>query len=282
VRPGVALEIQILPPWWATWWFTTSYVTIILLLILSSYVYRLRQTAKQFNIRLEERVSERTRLARELHDTLLQTIQSSKMLADDALDETTDFPGMQLAMRRLSNWLGQATDEGRAALNSLRNSSAHTNDLLDALQRLAQEFETHSSIQIGFEVVGAISEMNPVSSEEVYRIACEGMRNAFLHSGGSRIDVELRYAKDFMLLVSDNGGGISQGVAEVGKAGHFGIRGMRERASRIGGEFSLVTSATSGTQITLRIPGRLIFKNAQPAMSTRLAKLRALFGRIQR
>lgn len=281
-EPGATLRIQILPPWWATWWFTTSYVTIILLLILSAYVYRLRQTAKQFNIRLEERVSERTRLARELHDTLLQTIQSGKMLADDALDETTDLPGMRLAMKRLSSWLGQATEEGRAALNSLRNSNAHTDDLLDALQRLAQEFETQSPMQIRFEVLGAISEMHPIPSEEVYRIACEAMRNAFLHSGGGQIDVELHYAEDFILLVSDNGRGISQGVAEEGKAGHFGIRGMRERASKIGGEFSLVTSAASGTQMTLRVPGSLIFKRAEPAMSTLFAKLRALLRRIQR
>jgi hypothetical protein len=91
-EPGATLAIQILPPWWATWWFTTSYITIILLLILSAYFYRRRQTAERFNIRLEDRVCERTRLARELHDTLLQTIQSSKMLADDALDEAIDLP----------------------------------------------------------------------------------------------------------------------------------------------------------------------------------------------
>jgi signal transduction histidine kinase/ligand-binding sensor domain-containing protein len=281
-EPGATLEIQILPPWWATWWFTTIYVTIILLLIQWAYVYRLHQTAKQFNIRLEERVSERTRLARELHDTLLQTIQSSKMLIDDALDETTDLSGTRLAMKRLSNWLARATEEGRAVLDSLRNSKAQTNDLLEALQRVVQEFEGRTSMQIRFEVLGAIKEMHPILGEEVYRIACEGLRNAFLHSEGSRIDVELRYAKDFILVVSDNGAGISLGVAEEGKAGHFGIRGMRERASKIGGEFNLTTSATSGTQITLRIPGSLIFKKTEPVVSTRLAKLRALFGRIQR
>ena len=196
-EPGASLDIQMLPPWWATWWFTTGYVTIILLLVLSAYFYRLHQESQQFNIRLEERVSERTRLARELHDTLLQTIQSSKMLADDALEEATDLRGLQQAMRRLSNWLGRATEEGRAALNSLRNSKAPTNDLQDALHRLALEFEGRSLIEIRFKVLGALKEMHPILGEEVYRIACEGIRNAFLHSGGSCIDVEIRYAKDF-------------------------------------------------------------------------------------
>jgi signal transduction histidine kinase/ligand-binding sensor domain-containing protein len=281
-EPGASLDIQMLPPWWATWWFTTGYVTIILLLVLSAYLYRLHQEAQQFNIRLDERVSERTRLARELHDTLLQTIQSSKMLADDALDEATDLRGLQQAMRRLSNWLGRATEEGRAALNSLRNSKAPTNDLQDALHRLALEFEGRSSIEIRFKVLGALKEMHPILGEEVYRIACEGIRNAFLHSGGSCIDVEMRYAKDFILLISDNGGGFPQEVAEQGKEGHFGIRGMKERASRIGGEFGLATSAASGTQITLRIPGSLIFRKTEPVPNTRLARLRAFFGRIER
>jgi ligand-binding sensor domain-containing protein/two-component sensor histidine kinase len=281
-EPGVSLDIEILLPWWGTWWFTAIYLTLILLLILSGYCYRLRQIADQFNVRLEERVSERTRLARELHDTLLQTIQSSKMVADDALDEATDLTAMRLVMKRLSNWLGRATEEGRAVPNSLRDSTAQSDDLLEALKRLAQEFEARSSINIGFAVTGAVKEMHPILSEEVSRIAREAIRNAFLHSGGSRIDVEIRYEEDFILRVSDNGKGLSSEIADGGRQGHFGLRGMRERANRIGGKFSLITSPKSGTQITLRIPGVLIFQRTDPTARTRLTKLRALLGRIKR
>jgi len=281
-EPGASLDIEILPPWWGTWWFTAIYLTSILLLILSAYRYRLRQIALQFSVRLEERVSERTRLARELHDTLLQTIQSSKMVADDALEETTDLTAMRLVLERLSNWLGRATEEGRAALNSLRTPTTEKNDLLEALRRLAREFESRSSVNIEFAVIGAIKEIYPILGEEVYRIACEGIRNAFMHSEGSRIDVEIRYEEDLILRVSDNGKGVSTEIADRGRLGHFGLRGMKERAGRIGGKFSLITSPTSGTQIVLRIPGFIIFQRTDPSARTRLAKLRALLGRIKR
>jgi nitrate/nitrite-specific signal transduction histidine kinase len=101
-------------------------------------------------------------------------------------------------------------------------------------------------------------------------------------AGGSRIDVEIRYEEDLILRVSDNGKGLSSEIADGGRQGHFGLRGMRERANRIGGKFSLITSPKSGTQITLRIPGVLIFQRTDPTARTRLTKLRALLGRIKR
>jgi ligand-binding sensor domain-containing protein/signal transduction histidine kinase len=279
-EPGAALEIEILPPWWETWWFTAIYVTAIFLLGVFGYRYRLHQIAQQFNVRLEERINERTRLARELHDTLLQTIQSSRMVADDALEGSKDFQGMQVAMRRLSNWLGRATEEGRAALNSLRTSSIENADLLEALEEVAK-VETHQPLLVSFNIVGAKREMLAVLTEEIYRIACEGIRNAFMHSGGSRVDVEICYGTDFILRISDNGKGVPQELAERGKQGHFGLKGMKERASRIGAELTLITSPTSGTQITLRVPGKLIFPHADSGSRGGLAWIRSLWQRIR-
>src|SRR5580704_2159338 len=257
-EPGAALRIEILPPWWETWWFTLIYVSILILLLISAYRYRLHQIARQFNLRLEDRVSERTRLAREFHDSFLQTIQASKMLADDALDEATDPAGMRLAITKLSQWLGRATEEGRAALNSLRASVVQRNDLLEALRRTTEECTLLESLKVTFVVTGSEKEMRPLLLEEIYRIGCEAIRNACMHSEAGRVDVELCYGEDFVLRVTDNGKGISPDIVDQGKQGHFGLRGMRERAARIGGNFNLVTSPTSGTQITLRIPGILI------------------------
>jgi ligand-binding sensor domain-containing protein/signal transduction histidine kinase len=277
-EPGAALEIEILPPWWGTWWFRAIYVVLILLLIVSVYLYRLHQTSLEFNVRLRERVNERTRLARELHDTLLQTIQSSKMVADDALSEETSPTAMRMTMKNLSKWLGQATEEGRAALDSLRHGVSEEQDLLDVLRRAAQEFETRSSIKVEVAVIGTIQAMKSPLFEEVCRIACEAIRNACLHSEGSRVSVEIRYGKDLILRVIDNGKGIAPQIAEKGRQGHFGLQGMRERATRIGGEFKLTTS-TSGTQITLQIPGALIFDGAEPGSPNVLARLRGLWNR---
>ncbi len=218
------------------------------------------------DLRLEERVSERTRLARDLHDTLLQTIQASKMVADDALDENSDPEGMLAAMTKLSNWLGLATEEGRAALNSLRISTVQKNDLMESMQKATETFVASNSLKVVFVAIGAPKEMHSLLREEVFRIGCEAIRNACQHSEGDRVDVELGYTEDFVLRVSDNGKGIPPRVADKGKQGHFGLRGMRERAVRIGGKFNLTTSPSSGTEITVRIPGFKIFrKTGAPA-----------------
>ncbi len=258
-EPGASLQLRILPAWWDTWWFRAMYITLILMLIASVYFYRIHQIAHQFSLRLEERVDERTRLARDLHDTLLQTIQSTKLVADDALDEATDFTGMRLAMERLSRWLGQATDEGRAALNSLRKSTVQTTDLVESMKKATEELAGRNSLKIDFAVIGVAKEMDLLLSEEVFLIGREAIRNACLHSGADRVDVELMYTKDFVLRVSDNGKGVPSQFLDDGKPGHFGLRGMKERAARIGGAFGLDSSPASGTRITLRISGARIF-----------------------
>jgi signal transduction histidine kinase len=219
--------------------------------------------ARQFNIRLEERVSERTRIARDLHDTFLQTIQGSKLVVDDALEPSTDPIRMRRAMEQLSVWLASAMQEGRAALNSLRTATTQTNDLAKALRRVTEDGLIPSSIAVTFSVVGHAREMHPIVRDEIYRIGYEAMRNAGTHSGASRLEVELRYADDLALRVGDNGTGIDPAVADRGKYGHFGLQGMRERAARIGGKLTLVSSATSGTEITVVVPGGIVFRRSK-------------------
>src|SRR5260370_8500440 len=102
--------------------------------------------------RFGERLAERTRIARGLHDTFLQTIQGSKLVADDALSATTDLSHMRQAMEKLSGWLGRATEEGRAALNSLRISATEENDLAHAFRRSLDESQIPRSIQVSLQV----------------------------------------------------------------------------------------------------------------------------------
>ena len=224
------------------------------------YQLRLRQVAWQFNIRLEERIGERTRMARELHDTFLQTIQDSKLVAEDALEPSTDPIRMRRAMQQLSVWLASAMMEGRAALNSLRTVMTQTNDLAESLRRVARDGLIPSSMAATFSVVGAAREMHPIVRDEIYRIGYEAIRNACMHSGASRLEAELRYARDLTLGVDDNGTGIDPAIAHKGKDGHFGLPGMRERAARIGGKFTLRSSSDFGTEIRLIVPGGVIFR----------------------
>jgi signal transduction histidine kinase len=271
-----AISLEVDPAFWQTSWFRGSCVAAFLALLGALYQLRLRQVAQQFNIRLEERVNERTRIARDLHDTFLQTIQGSKLVVDDALDPSTDPIRMRRAMERLSVWLASAMQEGRAALNSLRTATSQTGDLAEALRRVTEDGLIASSMAVTFSVVGDAREMHPIVRDEIYRIGYEAMRNACTHSGASRLEVELRYADELALRVGDNGTGIDPAVADRGKDGHFGLPGMRERAARIGGKLTLVSSATFGTEIKVVVPGGIVFTKGT---ATTLSKLRDLVRR---
>jgi signal transduction histidine kinase len=212
-------------------------------------------------------------LARELHDTFLQTIQGSKMVADDALDGPADAVRMRRAMEKLSSWLAQATREGRAALNSLRTSTTEKNDLADALRRATEEALVPSSMTVTLTIVGEAREMHPVVRDEVYRIGYEAIRNACAHSGAGRLEVELKYAHELAVRVSDNGAGIDPADLEKGKEGHFGLPGMRERAGRIGAKLSLVSSAAGGTEITIVVPGSIVFPKLKTPQSVSIRSI---------
>jgi signal transduction histidine kinase len=180
-------------------------------------------------------------------------------------------------MEQLSAWLGQATQEGRAALNSLRTATTRTNDLAEALRRVTEDGGIPSSMGVTFSVLGDAREMHPIVRDEIYRIGYEAIRNACTHSGASRLQVELRYADDLALRVLDNGTGIDAAIADRGKDGHFGLQGMRERAARIGGKLTLVSSSNSGTEISLIVPGGIIFRERMLVRRSLVRRIRAIF-----
>jgi signal transduction histidine kinase len=237
---------------------------------------RLRQIANAASARFDERLAERTRIARELHDAFLQTVQGSKLVADHALKRSSDPVQMRRALEQLSEWLARAIQEGRAALNSLRTSTTQRNDLADALQRATDNGFVPGSMTVKFSVLGDAREMHPVVRDEVYRIGYEAIRNACLHSSATQLAIELRYSQKLTLRVSDNGIGIDPAITDKGKDGHFGLQGMRERADRVGGKLTLVTS-TSGTEIKLVVPGGIIFRTSSSLRQALFAKMSNLF-----
>jgi signal transduction histidine kinase/ligand-binding sensor domain-containing protein len=260
---GATLDFSIAPAWFQTKWFFVLSVLSGLMLVWAFFRLRMRQMQKSISARFNERLAERTRMARELHDTFLQTLQGSKLVADDALEASSDPVHMRRALEQLSAWLERAIHEGRAALNSLRTSTAQTNDLAEAFKRAAEESRMKSRMEVSFSVTGHSKEMHPVVRDEIYRIGYEAIRNAYTHSNGNRLEVSLRYGKDLAVCVSDNGVGIDPTVADQGKNGHFGLQGMRERAARIGGKLLIVTSPDSGTKVTIVVPGDIVFEKSQ-------------------
>jgi signal transduction histidine kinase/ligand-binding sensor domain-containing protein len=257
---GATLDFKVAAAWYQTVWFRSLCSFVGVLLLWAIYRLRVRRIAASMKARFNERLAERTRIARDLHDTFLQTIQGSKLVADDALSGNNDLPHMRQAMEKLSAWLGRATEEGRAALNSLRTSATEANDLADALRRALEECRIYSSMEVSLQVAGQTREMHPIVRDEVYRIGYEAIRNASVHSHATQLRVELSYAQDLSLRICDNGTGIDPDILHRGKRGHFGLQNMRERAARIMGKFSVESSGGSGTVITLTVPGGIIYR----------------------
>ena len=276
---GASLDFSILPAYYQTDWFRALCVAAFLFLLWFLYRMRVRQVARAMSARFDERLSERTQIARDFHDTYLQTIQGSKLVADSALRQSPDPARMRGALEQLSVWLGRATEEGRAALSSMRTSATEKNDLAAAFERAIEECRINSPIQAAFTVTGEVSEMHPIVRDEVYRIGYEAIRNACVHSQASDLRVELAYADDLILRVRDNGVGIKSAIVEEGRQEHFGLQGMRERARRIMAKFTINTSPGSGTEVTLVVPGSIIYR-ATNSRGRKWAAIKLLLERM--
>jgi signal transduction histidine kinase/ligand-binding sensor domain-containing protein len=273
---GATLNFRVAPAWYQT--NSCRFLSVFSALFVAWFLYqlRLRQMAAAISARFDERLAERTRMARELHDTLLQTVQGSKLVADHALTQFSDPVRMHRALEQLSEWLAQATQEGRAALNSLRASTTPRDDLADALQRATKNRFGPDAMEVTFSVIGDSRDMHPIVRDEVYGIAYEAIRNTCLHSAATQMKIELRYSQDLTVRISDNGTGFDPALADKAKDQHFGLQGMRERAARIGAKLTLVTSA-SGTELKVIVPGGIIFRTSGPARQRLFAKIRDLF-----
>ena len=253
---AVILSVDAL--FWQTWWFALLAGLGCAIAVTAIYRMRLHQITRQLNVRFDERLAERTRLARDLHDTLLQTIQGSKMVADDGLEDPADPERAWRALERVAKWLGQATEEGRATLAALRSSTTQRNDLAEAFERAGADCVFRKPIQFGLTVEGKARNLHPIVRDEIYRIGYEAIRNACQHSQGTAVKVELTYSRDLALRVRDNGIGITQELILKGKEGHYGVMGMRERAEHIGARLQFISSET-GTEVELIVPGNLIY-----------------------
>lgn len=234
--------------------FLIPFLALSTFLMAALFVWVIAQ--KILEVKLEERLNERMRITRDLHDTFLQTIQGSKLYAEHALAKSADLQSTREAMGQLVRWLERATDEGRSALNSLRSTEDDQYDLGDALQAITVDARAQSSMKVVLSVSGSPIDLLPEVQEQVLRIAGEAIANACKHSQGSQTDVKLEYAGHILLTVSDDGRGFHPTGNEDAAMGKYGLRTMRERAVQVGGKLTITSSPGSGTQVTLFIPRR--------------------------
>lgn len=266
-EPGVSVAIQIQPAWWEAWWFRALLVLLVTVAIIGAYLLRVRQIRRQFSIRLDERVNERTRIARELHDSLLQGFQGLIYLLEVIRGLLPHrAPEAAARLETVLERGERALAEGRAAVHDLRSSGPAASDLPESLAVLGQQLTAGEASSVSFRVVigGTVRSVVPLIRDDVYHIAREALRNAAQHAAARHVETELHYGDDaFRLLIRDDGIGIDADVLNEGqRAGHWGLQGMRERAKGLGGHLTVWSQRNLGTEVELSIAAVIAYDRA--------------------
>ncbi len=255
------LEFSVAPAYYQTNWFRSLCLAAVVVLLWAAYQLRLRRLHHEFDMTLEARVGERTRIARDLHDTLLQSFQGILLYLQSGIHQLPEHPAE--AKKTFEDAVDQAERaivEGREAVQGLRASTVERNDLALAIKTLGGELAAADSrpqrLEFGVQVEGTPRNLHPILRDEVYRITGEAMRNAFRHADAKQIEVEIHYdERQIRLRVRDDGKGINPKLlSDDGREGHFGLRGMQERAKLIGGKLTVWSELDSGTEVELSIP----------------------------
>jgi ligand-binding sensor domain-containing protein/signal transduction histidine kinase len=266
---GASLTIVVTPPWWGTNWFRVLCTLLAVAFMWAIYQLRVRQLRHDFALTLEARVGERTSIARELHDTLLQSFQGLLLQLEVLSQIQQDRPiEAKEKLTRIIDGTAKAITEGRDAVQGLRASTVQTNDLARAVNSLGEELAADPANQavptIRVTVEGEPRNLHPILRDEIYRIAAEALRNAFRHAQARQIEVEIRYDdQQFRLRVRDDGKGMDSAVLSGhGREGHFGLPGVQERANSMGGKLVVWSEVGAGTEVELRVPADAAYASA--------------------
>ncbi|NYE62939.1 signal transduction histidine kinase/ligand-binding sensor domain-containing protein [Duganella sp. 1224] len=270
---GATLRFAIQPSFTQTAWFYLLCAGAALAAAYGLYLMRMRQLVRRLNAVLAARLLERERIARALHDSLLQSVQAL-VLRFSAVSQR--LPADSAARAQLDALLAEADGvivEGRNAVMGLRLASVHGGDLATAFTRLVERMQAEHRLAIALQVRGVRRRLDPLAWEEVYHIGAEALLNACRHASASRVLLALDYgAQELTLTVSDNGKGLADEVLrQGGKDGHWGLVGMRERAAALNGVLTLTPAVPRGLQVTARIPaGRAYDRDSRPGWGRRL------------
>ena len=252
------MPFEVEPQLTETWWFRVIGVCLAAAAAFAGFRYRMARLHAAMNLRFEERLAERTRIARELHDTLLQSFQGLMLrfqVVDDLLPPGKAKDQLEQSLQRAD----QAIAEGRSALYDLRSSTTVTNDLAQALRAVGEELAAQDSAAFHLVVEGPTRDLHPVIRDELYRITREALRNAFGHAAAHHVETEITYGeRAFRLRIRDDGQGVPPEILEAGRPGHYGLSGMRERARQIGAKLEIWSAAKAGTEIQVSIAGSIV------------------------
>ncbi|WP_236657209.1 sensor histidine kinase [Acidisarcina polymorpha] len=262
-QPGATLTILIRPAWWNSWWFRSIYASFLSLLVSLIYLYRVHQLRLQYSLRLEERVGERVRIARELHDTLLQGFHGLMLRFQVAMNLISEDSKAHSVLEDALDRADILLNESRDRIRDLRHETGPETPLVEALAEGSRELQKDSSIVLAAVATGVPRKLNSIIRDELYLIGREAIINAFRHSQGSRIEVEVEFNPSAVVLrVRDDGQGISKDTLRAGgSVGHWGLSGMRERAEKMGARLRLWNRFGAGTEVEVKVPGTIAYLN---------------------
>jgi len=273
------LTIHILPSFYETTWFLVLCVLLGAALVWGAISMRIASVSARIRERSEERANERVQIARDLHDTLLQGIQGLMLRFHFAAEKV---PGGEVRSM-LDDALSSADNilqEGRERVTHLRASPATRADLLKSLEMVGKGLSWNNATAFAIHAEGTPRALKPAVHEELFYIGRESLNNAFRHAQAQRIEVILAYGPSEMRLVSrDDGCGMDATLQKEGRSGHWGLPGMRERASRIGATMECRSAPNAGTNITIIISARRAYDSARIRDLLHIARRK--FGRKQ-
>jgi signal transduction histidine kinase/ligand-binding sensor domain-containing protein len=279
-RKGAALDITIPPTFVQSIWFKLLLGLLAVGILVAGYLLRLRHLTRRLQSRFDIRIAERERIARELHDTLLQGFQGLLLQLKAA---TNRLPKDGDERKPLEDALTHAQSvlvEGRDRVHDLRGAEAGT-DLAAALEECASGMILKTKTTVQLTVEGTPRALHPVAHEEMRRIGEEAIRNAVHHSEAKVIEILLRWDRSGVrLAIRDNGVGIPEKILEHGKRhGHFGLIGMRERANRVGAHLTIASQKNGGTEVALALPRHAAYSDQPVRLIDRLFSFSSVFLR---
>ncbi len=261
--PGEARLL--VPMFWQSWWFRLTGGFACIFALVASYRLRIRHLTRQMNVRFEERLAERMRIAQELHDTLLQGFLSASMHMHLAVERLPDDSPVRQSLDHVQQLMERVIEEGQNTVRGLRSITADSLNLEQAFSRIQQELIIPKEIrqkeigeQIEFRVIveGKPRPLHPIIRDEVYRIGREILVKALRHSGARGIEIEVGYAASHLrLIIRTEGYGIESEAMQPGLDA-----GIRERAERIGARIKVRKRSKTGAKIELSVPGRIAFE----------------------
>jgi signal transduction histidine kinase/ligand-binding sensor domain-containing protein len=273
-QTGTTMTFSIAPAYYQRLWFQTSGAVAILGMLWAVHLLRVRHLVRQFTLTVEARVAERTRIARELHDTLLQSFHGLLLLFEAAFRYLPDRPEQaRHTLQRALEKSVEATTEARDAVQNLRSSIFDSLELVRRLRHVAESVSIDRAGRgpaIHVAAHGTPRALEPVVANEVYRIASEALHNAVRHARAQQIGVEVCCdERQLRVRVRDDGKGFEEPQRSERADGHFGVAGMHERAKVVGGVLEVWTKPGAGTGVDLRIPAASAYTHA-PSASRRL------------